>query len=171
MSIIEVLASKVAHGMLFPLVPQARGSSVVRPMYIAEELWSVFETSHPDPELESRIGTLRADLEAFVDGTALYPGYLFLLSPAREGVWEIRSTREDPSIRVLGCFVQKDVFVATNYATRQELGGWGSRAWRDVKVKSRTVWTNLFHTYQPVITTDINTVVSGAINGKYFKTE
>jgi hypothetical protein len=37
-------------------------------MYIAEELWSVFETSHPDPELESGIGTLRADLEAFVDG-------------------------------------------------------------------------------------------------------
>lgn len=171
MSIIEVLASKVAYRMLFPLIPQARGSSVRRPMYIAEELWSLFATSHPDPEFESRIGTLRADLEAFVDGTALYPGYLFLLSPARDAVWEIRSTRDDPSIRVLGRFAQKDVFIATNYATRSELGGWKSRAWRDARVKSCAIWTNLFHTYQPIITTDVHAVASGAINGKYFKTE
>ena len=170
MSILEVLKSKVAHGMLFPLIPKARGSSVRRPMYIAEDQWSLFGTSHPDPVMETRIGTLRADLESFVDGTALYPGYLFLLSPTKEAVWEIRSTREDPSIRVLGRFVAKDVFIATNYAIRDELGGWQSRAWRDAKLKSRTVWSNLFHTYQPVITADIHSVASGAINGKYFKT-
>jgi hypothetical protein len=80
------------------------------------------------------------------------------------------AVRHDPSIRVLGCFAERDVFIATNYALREELGGWQSRAWRDVKVRARTIWTHLFHTYQPVITTNVHDVVTGAINGKYFKT-
>jgi hypothetical protein len=116
-------------------------------------------------------GANLADLEAFVEGIALHPRYLFLLFPAREGVWEIRSMRPDPSIRVLGRFADVDVFIATNYALRHELGGWRSRAWRDVKLSARTVWTNLFHTYRPIITTNVHDVVTGAINGKYFKTE
>ena len=121
--------------------------------------------------MEERIGTLRADLEAFVDGLPLHPKYLFLLSPIREAVWEIRSTREDPSIRVLGRFAARDVFIATNYALRNELFGWQSREWRDAKLMSRTIWTALFHTYPPVITSDVHEVVTGAINGKYFKTD
>jgi hypothetical protein len=116
------------------------------------------------------LGFLQADLESFADGTELHPRYLFLLYPARQAVWEIRSTRHDPSIRVLGCFAERDVFIATNYALREQLGGWQSRAWRDVKVRARTIWTHLFHTYQPVITTNVHDVVTGAINGKYFKT-
>jgi hypothetical protein len=120
--------------------------------------------------MEERIGRLLADLELFADGTALYPRYLFLLYRSREAVWEIRSTRPNPSIRVLGRFACKDVFIATNFALRDALGGWQSRAWRDVKVESRTVWTNLFHTYAPIVTTNVHDVVTGAIDGKYFKT-
>src|ERR1700735_2105975 len=116
MSILDVLKSKVAHGMLHPLRPKAAGASVSRPMYLAEGLWELFQTTHPDPLMEERIGTLRADLESFVVGLTLHPSYLFLLSPTREGVWEIRSTRQDPSIRVLGRFAARDVFIATNYA-------------------------------------------------------
>jgi hypothetical protein len=139
-------------------------------MYVSEGLWALFATSHPDPIMESRVGTLRADLETFVDGAPLYPSYLFLLSPAQEGVWEIRSTRDEPSIRVLGLFAAKDIFIATNYALRSNLGDWPSREWRDAKVAARTIWTNLFHTYRPIITTNVHRVVTGAINGKYFKT-
>jgi hypothetical protein len=134
-------------------------------------VWKLLNPSHPDPVMEERIGMLEADLETFLDGTELHPRYLFLLSPTREAVWEIRSPRPDPSIRVLGRFAAKDVFIATNYAFRDELEGWKSRAWRDVKLQSRTVWTTLFHTYRPIITTNIHDVVTGAINGKYFKTD
>jgi hypothetical protein len=138
-------------------------------MLIAEELWNFLHEPGEDQELEARKGFLEADLEVFAESHLIGPKYLFLLYPAREAVWEIRSARPDPSIRVLGRFVTRDVFVATNYAMRDELGGWQSRQWRDVKLMSRTVWRNLFHNYQPLLTTNVNDVVTGAINGRYFK--
>jgi hypothetical protein len=63
----------------------------------------------------------------------------------------------------------KDIFVATNFALRDALGGWQSREWRDVKIRARTVWSQLFQNYQPLKSTNIHDVVSGAIDGKYFK--
>src|SRR5215216_3735673 len=169
MSIADLIADRVQRGMLFPLYPRAPGSSPQRALLVAEELWNFLQAPGPDDDWEERKGFLLADLEVFAEGQQIGPKYLFLLYPSREGVWEIRSTSQNPSIRVLGRFVCKDVFVATNYALRDQLGGWQSRKWRDVKVMSRTVWTCLFHPYQPLITTDINRVVSGAIDGKYFK--
>lgn len=169
MSILDVIVARVNAGMLYPLIPRAAGSAPKRAMLIAEDLWTFLHEPDPDPEWEDRKGFLQADLEVFAEGQTIGPKYLFLLYPAREAVWEIRSGRPDPSIRVLGRFITKDVFVATNYARRDELGGWQSRRWRDVKLMSRTVWTNLFHPYQPRITSDVNQVVSGALNGKYFK--
>ena len=86
-----------------------------------------------------------------------------------DAVWEIRSAADAPSIRVLGLFADKDVFIATNFELREDLGGWQSRAWKEVKRKAKAIWVWLFQTHKPIITTDINNVVSGALNGKYFK--
>jgi len=169
MSILDLIAARVDDGMLHPLFPRAAGTSAKRAMLIANDLWNFIQASGPDDEWETRKGQLQADLETFATGDPIGPKYLFLLSHSRHGVWEIRSVRPRPSIRVLGRFIAKDVFVATNYALRSELGDWDSWAWRDAKVMARTVWARLFHTYQPLITTDINRVVSGALNGKYFK--
>src|SRR5215216_5768339 len=156
MSIVDLIADRVDRGMMCPLYPRAAGSSPRRAMFIAEGLWDFLHTSGSDDDWEDRKGTLLADLEVFAEGQQIGPKYLFLLYPSSEGVWEIRSTRPDPSIRVLGRFLDKDIFVATNYALRDELGGWQSRVWRDVKVMSRTVWTWLFHQHPPLITTDVH---------------
>jgi len=171
MSIHELIKARVEERMLFPLRPKAAGTTSRRALFVSEALWALLETSHPDPKMEERLGFLQADLETFAEGAKLHPRYLFLLYPAREAVWEIRSMRPQPSIRVLGRFADTDVFIATNYALRDELGGWKSRAWRDVKVTSRAVWTQLFHTYRPIVTTNVHDVVTGAIDGKFFKTD
>lgn len=139
-------------------------------MFVSEDIWALLSTEHEDLEMEERVGTLQADLEQFAEGRSIDPKYLFLLYPASEGVWEIRSVRPEPSIRVLGFFAKKDVFVATNLALRENLGGWESREWKDVKRSARTRWEHLFHTYQPLISTNLSDLVTGAINGKYFKT-
>lgn len=139
-------------------------------MFVSEEIWALLSTEHEDAEMEERLGTLQADLEQFAEGRSIDPKYLFLLYPASEGVWEIRSVRPEPSIRVLGFFAKKDVFVATNLALRENLGGWESREWKDVKRSARTRWGHLFHTYHPLISTNLSDLVTGAINGKYFKT-
>ena len=138
-------------------------------MFVSEHIWAVLTAEHADEDMEERLGVLQADLEVFADGLPIDPKYLFLLYPSGEGVWEIRSVRQAPSIRVMGCFAKKDVFIATNMALREHLGGWQSREWKDVKRLARTRWTQMFHTYQPIISTDINDLVSGAMDGKYFK--
>jgi len=169
MSILDLIVSRVEQGMLFPFYPRAPGATPQRALLVSEEFWRFLREPGTDQDWEDRKGSLEADLEVFASGQPIGPRYLFLLYHSREGVWEIRSVRPNPSIRVLGRFVERDIFVATNFALRDDLGGWQSREWRDVKVRSRTIWTNLFHTHQPLITIDVNRVVTGAINGKYFK--
>jgi hypothetical protein len=137
-------------------------------MFVEERLWRILESPEGDDEWEERIGNLRADLEVFVTDT-IHPKYLFLLYPPRDAVWEIRSIREKPSIRVLGLFPLRDVFVSTNAALREDLKGWQSREWREVRRTARALWRRLFATYQPIVTTNVNDVVSGATNGQYFK--
>jgi hypothetical protein len=138
-------------------------------MFISERLWEVLESPEGDEAWEQRIAELRADLETFIIGDEIHPKYLFLLYPAADAVWEIRSTDEAPSIRVLGLFPQQDAFVAANHALREELGGWQSREWKKVKRAAHACWVWLFPTYQPIITVDVDDVITGAIDGRYYK--
>lgn len=138
-------------------------------MFVSEGIWSLLTTAYENEEMEDRLGKLQADLELFAEGQPIDPKYLFLLHPARDAVWEIRSVRDVPSIRVLGLFADKDVFIATNHALREMLGGWNSREWKNVKRGARACWTRLFSTYQPLTSTNVRDLVSGAIDGRYFK--
>ena len=169
MSIVDLIDDRVARRMLFPLLPRAPGAKANRAMFVAEKLWELLSSPEGNEEWEKRVGELQADLERFVDGQVISPKYLFLLYPAHKGVWEIRSVADAPSIRVLGLFAGKDVFIATNHALREELGGWQSRAWKEVKRMAGAVWRWLFHPYQPLVSIDVKELVSGALDGKYFK--
>jgi hypothetical protein len=169
MSIDDEIEDRVHRGMLFPLVPKAEGSPIRRAMFVSEALWSDLNSVEGDDEWDARIGRLRADLETLVIEEFIEPKYLFRLWRPSDAVWEIRSVRDDPSIRVLGLFALKDVFISTNYALREALGGWQSRAWKEVKRMAKAIWRHLFHPYRPIVTTDVNDVISGAVDGKYFK--
>ena len=169
MSIEDEIKDKVQRGMLFPLLPQAPGATIRRAMLIAEDLWKMLDSPEGDLEWEERMGHLQADLENFVTSREIDPKYLFLLYPARDCVWEIRSGNPSPSTRVLGLFPKKDRFVATNSALRRDLGGWVSREWKAVKRRACAVWRWLFGVYRPIETVNVDDVVSGAINGRYYK--
>lgn len=169
MSIEEEIKDRVGRGMLYPLAPSARGEPPARAMLVGERLWHELHSPDDDDERAARIGELLADLDVFITGEPLDPKYLFLLYPARDSVWEIRSVRTSPSIRVLGMFAQHDVYVATNFALRKELGGWESREWKNVKRAAGAEWRRLFPAYEPLRSTTVSDLVSGAIDGRYFK--
>lgn len=169
MSIEDEILERNARGMLFPLSPLAPGTTAKRSMFVEERLWKLLQSPEGDDEWEKRVAYLRADLEVFVTGEVIGPKYLFLLYPARDAVWEIRSVQEEPSIRVLGFFPKKDVYVAATFALREELGGWQSREWKTVKRFAAAVWRKLFPSYRPITTTKVEEVVTGALDGKYFK--
>lgn len=169
MSIEDEIVDRVGRGMLFPLIPKAAGATIRRAMFVAEELWKELNSPEGDAEWEERIGKLRADLEIFVVETSIAPKYLFLLYPAADAVWEIRSARDDPSLRVLGLFPLTDVLISTNCARRDTLEGWQSREWKTVKRLARAVWRKLFDPYQPVVTADVKKVCSGATDEIFYR--
>lgn len=166
MSIQDEILDRVRRGMLFPLLPRARGATIRRALFVSQRLHAVLTSSEGEEAWERRVAELSADLEVFVEARTIDPKYLFLLYPAHDAVWEIRSRREQPSIRVLGLFAWKDVFVATNHALREELNGWESREWKTVKRTARAEWRKLFNPYQPKITIDPKQLVTGALDGK-----
>lgn len=170
MSIHDEILDRYRRQMLFPVLPKATGSTVRRALFVSEDLHQVLISPEGDMEWERRVAELQADLEVFVEARTIDHKYLFLLYPAHDAVWEIRSVRNDPSIRVLGLFADKDVLIATNHALRADLGGWQSRIWKSVKRAARAKWRQLFHPYNPVIETDPKKLVTGALDGKYFKT-
>jgi hypothetical protein len=171
MSMLDEIGWRFQEGRLFPFVPRGPGGAPRRALLLEEEVQQAITRVYQDREMEERMGQLEADLEVFADGRRIDPKYFSLLYPSGDGVWEIRSVRPDPQIRVLGLFAAKDVFIATNIAFRDDLGGWQSREWKTVKRAARAKWTQLFHSYQPVISTDVHSVVSRAINGRYFRVD
>ena len=138
-------------------------------MFVAEDLWNELNSPEGDPEWDERIGKLRADLEVFVIEASIVPKYLFLLYPAHDAVWEIRSTKDDPSLRVMGLFPIQDTFVSTEYARRDMLGGWESREWKIIKRRACAIWRNLFFAYDPIVTIDVKQVCSGATDEIFYK--
>lgn len=169
MSIQDEILDRVGRHMLYPLAPQAAGATIRRALFVAEKLWSELNSPVGDDAWEERVGRLRADLEVFVTEPTIAPKYLFLLYPARDAVWEIRSTRDDPSLRVMGLFPEMDVFVSTNHARRDELGGWQTREWKIVKRAAVAIWRQLFPTYKPIVTTSVADVCTGATNEIFYK--
>jgi hypothetical protein len=169
MSIADEIPDRASRGMLFPVIPKARGATVRRALFVSEELNAILNSPEGSQEWEQRVAELRADLEVFVTARTIDPKYLFLLYPSRDAVWEIRSVRDSPSIRVLGLFAGTDVFIATNHALRETLGGWESREWKIVKRTARASWRRLFNSYDPVVDTDVKRLVTGALDGRYFK--
>ncbi len=155
--------------MLFPLVPKAAGTPIRRALFVAEGLWNALDSPEGDDEWDERIGKLRADLEMFVSEREITPKYLFLLYRAADAVWEIRSAKDQPSLRVLGRFPLPDVLVATNFARREVLGGWQSREWKNVKRATLAIWRVLFVTYQAIVTTDAKDVCSGVSDEIFYK--
>ena len=135
---------------------------------MSERLWKILNSEEGDSEWERRVGELRADLEVFVTQDEIDQRYLFLLYPARDAVWEIRSVRTEPSIRVLGSFAQKDTFVAMHHALRSDLGLAIARL-ETCEAQRQSILASAIPSYNPVVTTDVKDVVTGAIDGRYFK--
>ena len=126
---------------------RAAGTSARRGLFVYDKLWEVLQSPEGNEEWEKRVAELQADLELFAEGAPMHPKYLFLLYPAVKAVWEIRSTGSSPSIRVMGLFAERDVFIATNFALREDLDGWQSRGWKDAKRLAGARWRHIFHTY------------------------
>jgi hypothetical protein len=178
MSIRDEISARIVEGRLLLLRLVVPGDPVARTIVLAEEIKALIEGPWADSGLRYRAGRLRADLEEFVKGeqivACLEPfkaatAYMGRLDPPEDGAWDIRSRDPSPALRVVGMFAETDVFVALRWAPRSRqqtwtpkppLGARNSREWRDMLVQCKTDWTNLFHSYRPVIGDNIHDYIS-----------
>src|SRR5260370_22021007 len=101
-----------------PSVPE----QLKRHLLLSVEVRSAIDGPWDNAEEERRLAYLRGDLDAFVTGRrisiALDPydkdkkAYLAKVDPAGADIWDLRSIDPSPGVRVLGCFAEKDLFVA-----------------------------------------------------------
>jgi hypothetical protein len=101
----------------------------------------------PPRELEERYDILRADLLDFVLRENLFvPSYLKQLRPLSRGVWEIKSKRDIPEVRVFGQFADTDVFIAMAQEDRDTLEMLDDRTWGVYIRRVEDTWKELFGT-------------------------
>ena len=173
MSIRDEINHRIREGRLFHLPHAIPSAPTGRTMFVSQEIvplafgpW-VGRTAH-------RFAQLRAHLDAFTENrlisVAVDPydkansAYLAPIDPISDGVWDIRSIDPSPAIRVLGCFAEIDVFVSLIWSYRKDLGGPGSKEWRDFRERAKASWRNLFPTYRPLIAGTPNEYISQNIH-------
>ena len=119
---------------------------------------------------ERRFGQLRGDLDAFVEGrrisVAMNPydkdkkAYIARVDPVSLDIWDIRSIDPSPSIRVLGAFVEQDLFAALIWSYRTDLDGPGGPLWKAFIQRAQHEWKKLFLAYVPHTGSEISDYVS-----------
>lgn len=120
MSINLNLREAARRGLVVELVPWHGTYRLLRRMYLAREVYAQLAAFQQMPPGEysaqeaariQRFARLQSDLEQFLLNPELDTDYLKPLVPEGKGVFEIRSRRPKPSIRVFGMFPEKDRFV------------------------------------------------------------
>jgi hypothetical protein len=72
------------------------------------------------------------------------------LNPPSEEVWEIRSLKPKPSLRIFGAFGQRDIFIALIWAKRTALGAAESEPWKEIIKQFKQEWRNYFNEFLPL---------------------
>jgi|SRR5579862_5381263 len=130
-----------------------------RTLYISEKVRALITgtAANMDSKMRERWLVARAVLEAFVDGHWITTkskkksrAEMAVLCPQAAGIWEFRDVKPRPSLRILGGFLQKDVFVALVPYERSELGKKGSQEWRDALQNFNVQWELLFGGHKPM---------------------
>lgn len=96
-----------------------------------------------DDRTAARWAKLDADIAHYVEGGYINWGLMKWLDPQSQEVWELRSVRPKPSIRVFGRFAEPNVFIATHLAYRKSLKDKWSREFWDEIFECERRWKTL----------------------------
>lgn len=148
----RALSEKAEGVRLGRIVAMSPPEPPIRMLYVTRKLRKDIDAladSHDDRVAE-RYAQLIAAMERFVWDPNLPPNYLKWLDPKSDGLWEIKNRKPQPSIRVFGMFLLKDLLICTAISEREALGAKGSFAWKQIIHYARTEWNRLF-TVKPII--------------------
>ncbi len=130
-----------------------------RPFYASETVRALILGPWNDHREEERAYDLRAEIDWFIDGKTIYvrpdseegtKAIFARLDPYADEVWTFRSLKPRPSLRIFGTFVEKNVFIALNWARRSDLGPRKSEEWIDAIGQFKIGWQNYFPSFDPL---------------------
>lgn len=176
MSIHGLIHHAKTQGNLLEIEP-FRGLTALRRILLAAEArglaegpWTEVVEGWTEQEWQDRCGSLQEDFDWFLNGkritVALDPStddddcFLKRLYPIENEVWTIRSRVPSPGIRVFGSFAETNIFIATNWALRADLGQFGSDEWNAAIADSQARWTLLFGEQQERKRGNLNDYIS-----------
>jgi hypothetical protein len=169
MSIIEAVWQRIGEGTLIELKPLPQDSNVLfkRKMYLTATLYEELKRDWSDIKKLERFACLEADLLIFLTSATLDSKYMTCLSPFQNGVWQIKSVRPKPGVRVFGFFAAKDLFVATHYVFRKGMKNFNSKEYEVEIRRGKAIWRQLFPTYNYMSSNSLTDLATGAIHEKY----
>jgi len=87
--------------------------------------------------------------------------FMARIDPAPDEVFDIRCIAPNPGMRVLGCFADRDLFVALTTAMREDLAT--DKDWRNEREACKAAWRRLFPGYRPFSGANLNEYISANI--------
>jgi hypothetical protein len=158
MSIQEWANRLCADGTLFRIVPYWPGLQRRREFYATDIVNRLLVGPWVDQQEEERANELRYQVDRFLDGERIWvrpdcddgtDASFARLKPPADEVWEMRSLKPKPSLRIFGRFIARDRFVAMNWAKRIDLGAATSQEWVDAIQLFHAQWQRYFATCPP----------------------
>jgi hypothetical protein len=153
MSMQQLLVDRAKEGRL-RLMPAE--STIIRPIFVTLDVWNELNDPTPDQTQAELASEMKAVVRYIEEGHPIVLGsckhkgcQLKELKTKPPPVWEIRSRKPKPGMRLFGMFADVDVFIGTNLSNRIDLDNENSPAFKAAIRRCRTTWTNLFHTYTP----------------------
>ncbi len=125
----------IESGILVPVKSLATWEGEPRAFLLTKDLAKQVAAGRADPDrkIAARWAKLDADMAHFVEGGYVNWGLMKWLDPKKQEVWELRSVRPKPSIRVFGRFAEPNVFIGTNLAYRGNLKAkWSTEFWNAI---------------------------------------
>ncbi len=151
----DEISAAMAGARLIRVVPLLPGLGSPRVLLLTRTLDQLMSQNMAaaDPAISSRWWKLRADMDHFVTGGYVNDKFLKPLTPARHGVWTLKSVRPKPGLRVFGRFAAPDVFVATHVCERRQLKGKLSLEFELAKLDCEREWDLVFGKRKPFFST------------------
>ena len=137
----------------WPGLPEGRG------FYATEIVKNLILGQTTNPQDSKRAYELRAEIDWFIDGRTISlrsdgeggtNAWMARLDPSGDEVWEIRSMKPRPSLRIFGSIVALDVFVALTWSKRADLHKRESEQWETAIAEFKAERSNCFGSARPI---------------------
>ena len=140
-SITAALEGAKARGRLIPFVSRSPWSGADRSFLLHADLHHEMlrMRSATEVSLIERWSRLEADIAHFVEGGLITNNEMKCLDPNR-GVWELKSCKPKPGLRLFGSFAKVDVFFGTHVVERKTLGAKRDIRWNLTMLHCEELW-------------------------------